>query len=131
MYRKSASSLVSIAVVLCCAATIAAPAGKVRGRVVDSGGAAIEARLLFHYDPSGQAQPVILPDVVRETGRDGHFDVQLDPGFYDMCILAPAFTPECRKILVKEATIEQDITMKADPLVIQQIGDRFFLSGSR
>ncbi|HWB45124.1 MAG TPA: hypothetical protein VG900_06750 [Hyphomicrobiaceae bacterium] len=119
-----------IAIVVFVVVTMASPAGKATGRVVDSEGAAIEARLLFHYDPSGQLQPQVRADVIRETDRSGHFDVSLDAGFYDMCVLAAAFTPECRKILVEdERAVEYSITMKADPLVIQQIGDRFF-SGS-
>jgi hypothetical protein len=65
-------------------------------------------------------------DIVRETDTTGQFDVQLEPGFYDVCVMAPAFTPQCGKILLtKEADIQHDVHLNADPLVIKHLGDRF------
>jgi len=110
-----------------CSVAIAASLGAVKGRVSDSEGASIKgARLLFHIDTSGRRNPAPTRDIVRETDAMGSFDVQLEPGFYDMCVMAKAFAPECRKILVsKEGKVQHDVRLNADPLVMKHLGDRF------
>jgi len=56
----------------------------------------------------------------------GHFDVQLELGFYDLCFMATSFTPECTKILVKdEEDIQHDVRLKVDPLITKHLGDTF------
>ena len=91
-------------------AAVAEPSGTVKGRITDSEGAAIKgAHLLFHMDTSGRNNSAPSVDVVRETDTMGDFEVQLESGFYDVCIMAKAFTPECRKILVsKEGHVHLD-----------------------
>jgi len=110
-----------------CSVAIAGSLGMVKGRVSDSEGAAIKgAHLLFHLDTSGQTNPAQTSDIFRETDAVGNFDVQLEPGFYDVCVMAKAFTPECRKILVsKEERVQHDVRLNADPLVIKHLGDTF------
>jgi hypothetical protein len=95
--------------------------------VSDSEGAAIEgAHLLFHIDTSGRTNPTPSLDIVRETDAMGSFDVQLEPGFYDVCVMAKAFTPECRKILVsKEKEVQHLVRLNANPLVMKHLGDTF------
>jgi hypothetical protein len=111
--------------ILCSSAAVAVSSGIVRGQVSDSEGAVTQrAHLLFHPDTSGRSQSVPAADVVRETDAMGRFDVQLEPGFYDVCIMATAFTPECRKILVsKEEIVQHDARLKVDPLISQHLGD--------
>lgn len=125
--RSSVVSLATISVLLFCFAAREAFAGTVKGKITDSEGAAIKgAHLLFHLDPSGRTKPAMSADIVRETDTTGHFDVQLEPGFYDMCVMATAFTPECGKILsTKEGDIQHDVRLNADPLVIKHLADRF------
>lgn len=121
------SSIIIMAVVLCSPVAIAASPGTIKGRVLDSEGAAVKgAHLLFHPDGSGQAKPVLRSDVMRESDAAGRFEVQLEPGFYDVCIMATAFTPECKKILVVNGdAIQHDARLNADPLVMQHLGDKF------
>lgn len=125
--RSLVISLVTISIVLFCFAAREASSGTVKGQITDSEGAAIKgAHLLFHLDPSGRTKPAMSADIVRETDATGHFDLQLEPGFYDVCVMATAFTPECRKILLtKEGDIQHDVHLNADPLVIKHLGDQF------
>ena len=116
-----------IAVFVCSSVAIAASRGTIRGQVLDSEGAAIKgARLLFHPDASGQVKPEIRPDVMRESDAAGRFEVQLEPGFYGVCAMATAFTPECKKVLIVPGDgIRHDLRLKADSLVMQHLGDKF------
>jgi hypothetical protein len=116
-----------VLIIMYCSVARAASLGTVKGRVSDSEGAAIKgAHVLFHLDSSGRTKVTPTLDVVRETDAMGNFDVQLEPGFYDVCIMAQAFTPECRKILVpKEGNVQHNADLNADPLVIKHLGDTF------
>lgn len=120
-------SMMFLAIVLCCSAATAASPGTVKGQVMDSEGAVVKgAHLLFHPDASGQTRPTIRADVMRESDASGRFEVQLEPGFYDVCVMAMAFTPECKKVLVVNGgTFQYDARLKADPLVMQHLGDKF------
>src|SRR5262245_43511050 len=107
---------------------VAAAAGTIQGRVSDSAGAAIKgAHILFHLDSSGQTKSASTVAIVRETDAIGHFDVQLQPGFYDVCIMGTAFTPECRKLLVSKdgGHTQHNARLNSDPLVIKHLGDKF------
>lgn len=121
------SFLMALIFAMCCSVAIAASFGTVKGRVSDSEGAAIKgAHVLFHLDTSGRTRPAPTSDIVRETDTMGTFDVQLEPGFYDVCVMAKAFTPKCRKILVsKDGKVQHDVRLNADPLVIKHLGDTF------
>ena len=109
-----------------CSVAVAASMVTVKGRVSDSQGAAIKgAHLLFHLDTSGRANQAPVADIMRETDAKGNFNVQLESGFYDVCVMAKAFTPECRKILVSKKNVQEDFRLNADPLVIRHLGDIF------
>jgi hypothetical protein len=120
-------SLVAVTISLYCSLATAATPGTIKGRVLDSEGAVIKgAHLLFHLDSSGQNKPVSRSDMARKTDAAGRFDIQLEPGFYDVCVMATAFTPECRKVLVTTGkAILWDTQLKMDALVIQHLGDKF------
>ena len=63
---------------------------------------------------------------MRESDAAGRFEVRLEPGFYDVCVMATAFAPECKKVLVVNgAAIQYDARLKADPLIMQHLGDKF------
>ena len=121
------SLLLLLTVGVYCSLATAATVGTVRGRVSDSEGAAIKgARLLFHLDTSGRANPAPTSDTLRITDAMGNFTVQLNPGFYDVCVMAKAFAPECRKILISEGqNLQHDIRLDVDPLIVKHLGDKF------
>jgi Carboxypeptidase regulatory-like domain len=121
------SSLLILAVALCSSMAVAVSSGTITGRVVDPQGAVIQgAHLLFHRDYSGQNKLATHSDFTRETDASGQFDIQLEPGFYDVCVMASAFTSECRKVLVTEGTtIQHNTELKVDALVMQHSGDTF------
>jgi hypothetical protein len=120
-------SIAFMAVILGSSVALAASLGIIKGQVSDSEGAVIKgAHLLFHPDASGQARSAMRSDVTRVSDAAGRFEVQLEPGFYDVCIMATAFTPECKKVLVVDGgAIQHDGRLKADPLVMQHLGDKF------
>ena len=127
MQSRSTNFIVTVAsAVLFCTQSIASPR-IVKGRISDSEGAAIkDAHLLFHPDRAGQNEKVPRQDKVRETDEAGHFDVHLEPGFWDVCVMATAFTAKCRKILVSEGgVVQHDVQLTVDPLVTQHLGDIF------
>jgi hypothetical protein len=105
----------------------AAPLGGIRGQITDSEGAVIAgAHLLIHPDGSGRIPAAKSTDVQLETDRMGRFGVQLEPGFYDVCVMANAFTPQCRKVLVtNDGVVEYRAHLTVDPLVVNSLGDRF------
>ena len=124
------SKISRVAIVLASLLSVAAAGsrGTVNGTVRDSEGAVIKgAQVLFHPDPSGQGHPDSRADVTRETNAAGQFAVELESGFYDVCVMAVAFTPERRKTLVRPGGVARyDTRLKADPLVTQHLGDTFY-----
>jgi hypothetical protein len=111
----------------CLAATgLAAPAATLRGTAVDSEGAAVGmAHVIVHSDGSGRQDPQAEADVTLRSDERGRFSVQLEPGFYDVCVMAQASTPDCRKVLLKDQqTADVRVRLKIDPQVIKQFGDR-------
>ncbi len=82
--------------------------GRLSGSVKDTEGAAIAgARVLIHWDPSGSQVGLktnvgIKQDIELISREDGSFEVELPPGFYDVFVSAMVFTPECRKVRVRE-----------------------------
>ena len=102
----------------------AAP-GRLRGAIVDSEGAAFaDAYVLIRQDIAGKIGTVRMPDRPVTPDRRGTFDIPLDAGFYDVCVLADAFTPTCRKVAVRDAgTATARFRLVVDPQVIKIIGD--------
>jgi hypothetical protein len=99
----------------------------VRGAVMDVEGAAIGgAKIVIRFDRSGQMRPVSQTLVQLSTDRMGTFSSQLQPGFYDVCVMANAFTPQCQKILVKSGSGGGPVFhLKTDDLISKSIGDSF------
>jgi len=84
------------------------------------------AHVIVHEDGSGRQAPRATVDVTLRSDERGRFSVPLEPGFYDVCIMAQAFTPDCRKVLLKhQQTTDVKVRLKIDPQVIKQLGDRF------
>lgn len=104
------------AVVLAKVVMATAAAGTISGQVADVMGTPIAgAEVLFHYDSSGQIATATREDVKRTTDADGRFEVHLDPGLYDVCVMAMAFRPTCRKVQVKEQeTLHHDVKLAVD-----------------
>src|SRR5437870_814780 len=75
-----------------------------KGTVKDPSGAPISGAMVFiHWDSAGSKVGVsdnlgIRADLAIRTKEDGTFNTDLPPGFYDVFVAAPAFTPTCRKI---------------------------------
>lgn len=123
--NKLTLRLMLAAVVLCAQAQTPNVTGIVRGRISDeTGGAMYHGYVLFHSDQAGKDKQVVLPDVTRDTDRNGRFEVQLETGFYDVCAMGWGFTAQCKKILVTQGkTIQHDVKLKLDPLVSKYLGE--------
>ena len=102
------------------------------GMVTDSVGAAIaDAQVMIHWDPSGSQTHLIdniglkRPIGLRTDARGG-FAVQIPPGFYDVFVSKPAFTPECRKLRIKKGILPESfrVTLRVDALVVGELGER-------
>ena len=126
--RSTAIILAALVGILCVSAARIGSKSTVQGRVTTELGQAIgRAHLLFHFDPAGQEKPQPRPDVVVEADSAGRFEVQLQPGFYDMCTFSSGFTATCQKLLLRGAEpTRREIRLKADPLVTEHLGDVFF-----
>jgi len=103
-----------------------ASAPSVTGTVVDSEGAAVaKAQIVIRADSSGRREAVKGGDLILETDAKGHFSANLSPGFYDVCVMADAFSPSCQKLLIGTAPLTPKIQLKADPQVMKRLGDVF------
>jgi Carboxypeptidase regulatory-like domain len=106
--------------------------GKVllQGTVTDSAGNVLsDSQLVVHWDPSGSksglATNVGIPeDRFLKSDTHGAFYAEIPPGFYDVLVTAPGFSPDCRKIRLQPA---QNTTfnskLHADPLVTKELGN--------
>jgi hypothetical protein len=101
----------------------------ITGQVHDSEGAAIaKARILVHWDSSGSTvgltDNIGLPqDETTLSDTSGHFFLTVPPGFYDLFVTAQAFTPVAAKVRVKNAPVEFDVSLHADPKVSKEMVD--------
>jgi hypothetical protein len=96
----------------------------ISGTVKDlEGGVISGARVMVHLDSSVSGLKEAA-DMVITSDKNGQFTLEVVPGFYDVFVSAPAFSPQCTKVRVREA--EPAIYMPrlpADPLVIKERGD--------
>ena len=91
--------------------------------VIDSEGAVIgKAHLFIHRDPSATAA---APDRTLDADSNGILELALPDGFYDVCVMSPAFTPKCRKLVVRERDTELKFRLSPSPEVLEQQGDKF------
>jgi carboxypeptidase family protein len=100
-----------------------------QGVVIDSAGNLLTgAQLVVHWDPSGSKSGLttnvgIPEDRFLKTDTHGAFYAEIPPGFYDILVTAPGFSPDCRKIRIKpdqNATLNSKL--EADPLVSKELG---------
>ena len=98
----------------------------ISGTVRDPLGAVISgARIMVHRDSPDRLQED-TDTIVATSDKNGQFTLQVAPGFYDVFVSAPAFSPQCTKVRVREA--EPAVYMPRlppDPLVIKERGDAF------
>jgi hypothetical protein len=91
--------------------------------VFDSEGAVIgKAHLFVHRDPIATTT---VPDGTLDADTNGRLEVALPNGFYDVCVMSPAFTPTCRKLIVRSQDVDMKFRLSASPEVLEQIGDKF------
>ncbi len=99
--------------------------------VLDQLGAVISnAQVRVHWDPSGSKVGLkdnigVSQDVVLQTDKTGHAKIEIPPGFYDVFVAAPAFTPQAFKVRVKAEREGVLFKLKPDPLVTAELGDKF------
>ena len=126
--------LVIVALVIVAIAAQAAAPGKgwINGAVTDSQGAAIaKARIVFHWDPSGSTVGLstnvgLAEDLVVWTDEKGLLAAELPPGFYDLFVSAPGFSPSCQKVRVREGDpVVVKVQLRVNALVIRELGDKF------
>jgi protocatechuate 3,4-dioxygenase beta subunit len=102
-------------------------AATLSGAVRDSEGAAIPgAHVVVHWDSAGtnylKDNIRTNEDKIATTDEDGEFSFDLPPGFYDVFISAPAFSPHCEKIrLSGKATKKFGVKLKVSPVTSQEL----------
>ncbi len=97
---------------------LASRATTLSGTVRDSEGAVItKAHVVIHWDPAGAVHlgdnVGIKEDITVSTDSDGKFSLDLPPGFYDAFVTAPAFTPHCEKIRLKEKLLTFGVKLRS------------------
>jgi len=100
---------------------------KLTGTVADSEGAAIRNAFVVVRPDLAESADSNEPEMhTLRSGKDGQFESTLDPGFYDVCVMATAFTPECRKIRVADGPqAVLKFRLSASKVVLKQLGDTF------
>lgn len=103
----------------------------VQGVVTGSAGTLLtNAQLVVHWDPSGSTAGLktnvgIPEDRFLKTDTHGAFYAEIPPGFYDVFVTAPGFSPDCRKIRLKPGeNTTFNSKLQTDPLVTQELAKR-------
>ena len=99
--------------------------GTLQGQARDTVGATISsAHVIVHMDNIARMAQGVPGDVVPKVDTHGRFSLQLSAGFYDVCVMADAFTPVCEKVHVRPGkTATCDFRIKVDPDVAKLIAD--------
>jgi len=106
---------------------IAAGTGTLRIQVRDSEGAVLGgAYVVIRPDDAGRPQPSRATATTTRADSQGRLTNEVEPGFFDVCVMSDAFVPACQKVRIAAGQVK-DITMrmKVDPSVIREIGDTF------
>src|ERR1700733_11337115 len=80
---------------------------RLNGVIRDSEGGVISGATIFiHWDSSGSkiglnTNTGIKQDLILTTDSKGMFSAEMPPGFYDIFTSATAFSPDCKKIRIK------------------------------
>jgi Carboxypeptidase regulatory-like domain len=116
------------AILLFCVSSSAEPPSSIAGHVLDSeGGALANARVLLHWDPSGNKvgwsdNTGIPRDATAVTDVDGNYSISVPAGFYDVFASAMAFTPTAAKVRVQRGKVARhNVRLKIDPLVSKEL----------
>jgi hypothetical protein len=86
--------------------------------------------VFIHWDSAGSTVGLksnigIKADLSIRSKDDGTFSVEVPPGFYDVFVAEPAFTPVCRKVRIKPSgEVDTTFRMKLDPLYTAEMGNR-------
>jgi hypothetical protein len=106
---------------------LAADTGTLKLRIIDSEGAAIAgAQVFVRSDASGRQQPISSASEMSSADQMGRFTKELQPGFFDVCVMSDAFVPVCQKMrVVVGVTKNVTVKMKFDSNVTREIGDSF------
>jgi hypothetical protein len=107
--------------------------GKVllQGAVADAAGTPLtDAQLIVHWDPSGAKIGLttnvgISEDRFLKTDTHGNYYAEIPPGFYDILVAAPGFSPTCTKLRLKtgeNATFNSKLL--SDPLVANELSNQ-------
>jgi hypothetical protein len=103
--------------------TCSAKAATLSGTVLDSEGAVISnAHVIVHWDSSGsnylKDNHGITQDITVTSDSNGHFSLELAPGFYDVFVTATAFSPHCEKIRLKGTEVKSyEIKLKVSRIL--------------
>jgi hypothetical protein len=106
---------------------LATSAATLSGTVRDRSGAVIaSAHIVVHWDASGsnylKDNIGVKQDVTLTTDSNGHFSIDLPPGFYDIFVSATAFSPSCEKVRIKrEETKNLDARLKLSPVTSKEL----------
>jgi len=114
---------IACTLLLCTASAVAS--STIAGTVLDSEGAVIAgAQISVHKDPVSRTAKAA--DVTVYSDSKGQFKIDVTPGFWDIFVSAPAFSPQCTKLRVSDsAPGVYTPQLHADPLVIEEFGDKF------
>jgi Carboxypeptidase regulatory-like domain len=99
-----------------------------QGTITDADGKILtDAQLIVHWDPSGAKSGLttnvgIPEDRFLKTDTHGNYYAEIPPGFYDVLITAPGFTPTCSKIRLKPGENQTlNAKLQTDPAVAAEL----------
>jgi len=107
-----------------------------QGAVTDSRGVplplGLKPRIFIHWDASGtniglKSNIGIPGDLSVETDSEGHFQIDLPPGFYDVFVSAFGFSPTCRKVRINAGqSLSFNAELEVNVVVQKELGDKPF-----
>ena len=98
----------------------------IAGDVQDMLGARIPgAHIFLRADASGGYGKSNV-DLSLTSDRNGEIQVMVGEGFYDLCVMHDAFTPQCKKLFIEGSKFaRQHFRLKLDREVEKHIADKF------
>ncbi len=108
-------------------AAVSTESATLSGTVSDSEGAVIpNTQIIVHWDPSGsnylKDNLGIKQDITTTSDSKGQFSLELAPGFYDVFVMATAFSPHCEKIRLKDKQIKAyEIKLKVSAVTSKEL----------
>jgi hypothetical protein len=127
--RRSGITLILLIVVLATDRSEAQATHAIAVDVRDQVGAVISAaEVIVHQDRSGAVmrnENEKLSDQTIATDHLGVAHVSAPDGFFDVCVMASAFTPACKKVEVRGHDVTVRFRLRVDPLIVKRLGDNF------